>query len=129
MSSGGPSTMRTMQPVGTGTIVWLPFSVAASKREGLTRCPLARGRFRKVEFGRYDLVTKLASGGMGEVYLARILGVEGFKKWVALKRIYPHLHRNNTHRAMFVREAKLLAGLTQPNIVQVLALGTTNDEL
>ena len=41
--------------------------------------------------GRYELCFELASGGMASVYLARIDGVSGFEKLVALKRIHRHL--------------------------------------
>lgn len=79
--------------------------------------------------GRYELVRRLAGGGMGEVFAARMLGAEGFVKDVALKRIYPHLAGSQKHRQLFVREAKLVAQLTHPNIVQVIELGTDGDDL
>ncbi len=74
-------------------------------------------------FGRYEIVHKLASGGMGEVFLARSVGAAGFQKHVVIKKLLPHL----TEQAQFVegliREAKLLVRLDHPNIVQVLDLG------
>ena len=66
---------------------------------------------------------------MGEVFAARILGAEGFVKDVALKRIYPHLAGSQKHRQLFVREAKIVAQLSHPNIVQVLELGNDGDDL
>ncbi len=66
---------------------------------------------------------------MGEVFAARILGAEGFVKDVALKRIYPHLAGSQKHRQLFVREAKIVAQLSHPNIVQVLELGTDGNDL
>lgn len=66
---------------------------------------------------------------MGEVFAAKIRGAEGFTKPVALKRIYPHLAGDPQHRQLFVREAKIVAQLSHPNIVQVIELGTEGDEL
>ena len=66
---------------------------------------------------------------MGEVYRAHVDGVAGFRKTVAVKRIYPDLAMDADYRKMFIREAKLAAALTHPNIVQVLELGESSDEL
>ncbi|MFO0748093.1 MAG: hypothetical protein U1F43_20915, partial [Myxococcota bacterium] len=41
--------------------------------------------------GRYELLSRLGAGGMGEVYLARSRGAGGFEKQVVIKRILPHL--------------------------------------
>jgi serine/threonine protein kinase len=51
-----------------------------------------------VQLGRYELLEKLASGGMGEVFLGRSAGAEGFEKLVAIKRIYPDLAGEQRHR-------------------------------
>ncbi len=80
-------------------------------------------------FGRYELLERIAAGGMGEVYRARLAGVEGFKKSVALKRIYPHLSGDVRYRELFIREAKVVAELSHPNIVQVMELGARDDDL
>lgn len=74
-------------------------------------------------YGRYEIVRKLASGGMGEVYLARSVGVAGFQKYVVIKKILPHLVEQPQFVEGLVREAKLLVMLDHPNIVQVLDLG------
>jgi len=62
-------------------------------------------------------------GGMAEVFKAKRSGVEGFEKIVAMKRILPHLSDNKEFVDMFVDEAKMVAGLTHPNIVQIFDLG------
>ncbi|MBI5548240.1 MAG: serine/threonine protein kinase [Deltaproteobacteria bacterium] len=82
-----------------------------------------------MNLGRYELCEKLSTGGMGEVFRARIHGAEGFKRDVAIKRIHPHLSAKARHREMFVREAKLLATLSHPNIVQVYELASDGAEL
>jgi serine/threonine protein kinase len=74
-------------------------------------------------FGPYRLLEKVASGGMAEVFRAKRTGVEGFEKVVAVKRILRHLSDNKEFVDMFVNEAKMVAGLTHPNIVQIYDLG------
>ncbi|MBK8480287.1 MAG: serine/threonine protein kinase [Proteobacteria bacterium] len=73
--------------------------------------------------GRYEIIDRLATGGMGEVYLARVVGAAGFQKLVVIKKILPHLAEQATFVEGLVKEAKLLTELTHPNIVQVLDLG------
>jgi serine/threonine protein kinase len=76
-----------------------------------------------VVYGPYRLLERIAVGGMAEVFKAVRAGVEGFQKVVAVKRILPHLSDNQEFVAMFVNEAKMVAGLTHPNIVQIYDLG------
>ena len=79
--------------------------------------------WRDAEFGPYRLLERVAVGGMAEVFKAKRTGVEGFEKVVAVKRILPHLSENEDFVEMFVHEAKVVAGLTHPNIVQIFDLG------
>jgi serine/threonine protein kinase len=74
-------------------------------------------------YGPYRLLERIAVGGMAEVFKAKRSGVEGFEKVVAVKRILPHLSDNKEFVDMFVDEAKMVAGLTHPNIVQIFDLG------
>ena len=60
---------------------------------------------------------------MAEVFKAKRTGVEGFEKVVAVKRILPHLSDNKEFVDMFIDEAKMVAGLAHPNIVQISDLG------
>jgi len=73
--------------------------------------------------GRYEIITKLAVGGMGEVFLARSVGAAGFQKHVVIKKILPHLVEQESIVEALVHEAKLMVRLDHPNIVQVLDLG------
>jgi eukaryotic-like serine/threonine-protein kinase len=70
--------------------------------------------------GRYQIVRRLAAGGMGIVYLARAGGAAGFAKPVVIKRILPGLAENREFAGMFVREAQILSYLHHPGIVDVL---------
>jgi TonB family protein len=74
-------------------------------------------------FGQYVLEEHIATGGMAQVYKARMLGMEGFQKTVAIKRILPHLTSNEEFVKMFVDEAKLAAQLNHSNIIHIYDLG------
>jgi serine/threonine protein kinase len=84
------------------------------------------GLSSSTRLGRYEVLDLLATGGMGEVYLARALGPEQFEKLVALKRILPHLHDDEDFVEMFLQEARLAATLDHPNLVQVIELGRSD---
>ncbi len=71
------------------------------------------------KFGRYELLKRLAGGGMGEVYLARQRGLAGFQKLLVIKTLLPHLCEDEELIAMFKDEARLCAHLVHPNICQV----------
>ncbi len=78
--------------------------------------------------GRYQLVHKLATGGMAELFLARTSGIEGFEKVVVLKRILGHLQDNKTFVNMFLDEARIAAHLEHPNIVNVYDIGRVGED-
>lgn len=78
--------------------------------------------------GRYELRFELASGGMGSVYLARLAGVAGFEKLVALKRIHPHLAKQKDCVEMFLDEAKIASRITHPNVCSVFDFGEADGE-
>ena len=75
------------------------------------------------QFGRYTLIERLAVGGMAEVFRAKIVSSHGFEKIIVIKRILPHLAADRTFVTMFIDEAKVMAQLTHPKIVQVLDFG------
>jgi serine/threonine-protein kinase len=74
-------------------------------------------------FGKYSLVARLATGGMAEIFLARLQGAAGFEKLVCIKRILPHLARDKQFVAMFLDEARIAARISHPNVCQVFELG------
>ena len=78
-------------------------------------------------YGQYLLLDRVATGGMAEVFRAKRRGVEGFEKMLAVKRILPHLSDNKDFVEMFINEAKMVAGLSHPNIVQIFDLGKIED--
>ena len=78
-------------------------------------------------YGKYQLIKRLAMGGMARIYLARQRGPEGVEKQVVVKRILPHLAENEDFVRMFLDEARIAARLNHPNIVQIFDLGAQDD--
>ncbi len=74
---------------------------------------------------RYELIGEIASGGMATVYLARLTGVGGFQRFVAIKRLHPHLQGESEFVEMFLDEARLAAGIHHPNVVPILEVGAS----
>lgn len=73
--------------------------------------------------GRYELVRKVAAGGMAEIFLARQWGEAGFFRDVVIKRLFAHLAEHEQQVRMFQDEGRLLAELAHPNIPQVYDVG------
>jgi len=69
---------------------------------------------------RYELVERVAVGGMAEVFRAKAYGPHGFEKVLAIKRILPALAADPKFERRFIAEAKLAVSLSHANIVQVL---------
>ncbi|HYQ14640.1 MAG TPA: serine/threonine-protein kinase, partial [Polyangiaceae bacterium] len=82
-----------------------------------------------VRLGDYEVVRRIATGGMAEIYEARRPGPRGFAKRVALKRILPELAMDDRLVRMFCAEARVHAALTHPNLVSVLDFGEADGEL
>ncbi|HUS64859.1 MAG TPA: serine/threonine-protein kinase [Kofleriaceae bacterium] len=78
-------------------------------------------------FGKYFLGDKIATGGMAEIYLAKLLGPGGFEKQLVIKQISPALSNERQFVELFVAEAKTLVSLSHGNIVPVYELGQVGD--
>ncbi len=72
---------------------------------------------------RFELIAEIASGGMATVYLGRLSGAGGFQRFVAIKRLHPHLANDEEFVQMFLDEARLAARLHHPNVVPILEIG------
>jgi serine/threonine protein kinase len=79
--------------------------------------------------GRYEVAGHLATGGMAEILLGRLVGPAGFERPVVIKRILPHLAREPSFVQMFLDEARIAATVRHPNVVAVHELLHENDEL
>jgi serine/threonine-protein kinase len=78
---------------------------------------------QRVPFGNYELLRKLAHGGMAEVFLGVRSGESPDEGQVVVKRILPELSNDPRFLAMFVNEAQLAAQMDHPNIVRVSDFG------
>ncbi len=118
LKSSRPGTTPAPQPPP------LPEAAApaatAARPEELTLVEELSGPDR---FGQYEILERIASGGMAELFRARRSGVEGFQKIVAIKKILPHIAGDEEFIKMFADEAKVAALLSHPNIVHIFDLG------
>jgi serine/threonine protein kinase len=78
--------------------------------------------------GRYQVIGRLATGGMAEVYLALSGELSGYRTLVVIKRILPHLASNQEFIRMFLDEARIAALLDHPNVVRIIEVGHDGDE-
>ncbi|MBK7862710.1 MAG: serine/threonine protein kinase [Archangiaceae bacterium] len=78
---------------------------------------------RNLQLGRYALGERIATGGMGEVYLARQESLGNFEKLVAMKLLLPHLAEDPDAVEGFLAEARLQARMSHPNVVQIFDVG------
>jgi tRNA A-37 threonylcarbamoyl transferase component Bud32 len=75
------------------------------------------------QIGRWQVIRRLGSGGMADVYLCHAKGEAGFEKVVALKLMHQHLARNQRAVDHFLDEARLAAKISHPNVVAIQDLG------
>src|ERR1043166_1669447 len=79
--------------------------------------------------GRYEVLAKLATGGMGEIFLARIAGVAGFEKLCVIKRILPHLADDSRFRQMMIAEAQIVSKMSHANVADIYELDEIDGQL
>lgn len=94
-----------------------------------SRTDLMTSSESSLSFGKYRLTRLIARGGMGEVYLARLVGELGFEKRLVIKTILPHLAANPRFVELFAAEAKTAVALSHGNIVPIYELGRAGDTL
>ena len=80
------------------------------------------------QFGNYILLDRINVGGMAEVFRGKQVGVEGFAKLVALKRILPNISQDPDFIEMFIDEAKLANQMAHANVVQIYDLGQVSEQ-
>ena len=77
-------------------------------------------RLPTARIGRYALFDQFAEGGIATVHFGRIDGAGGFSRIVAIKRLLPHLVKNEEFTEMLLKEARLAARVRHPNVVPTL---------
>ncbi|MEO6954194.1 MAG: protein kinase [Polyangia bacterium] len=93
--------------------------VSRARAESHTRSDAPAGTL-----GRYRVLRPLSRGGMAEILLAVHEGIGGFEKLIALKKIRRQLlERRKVAVELFLNEAKIVANLNHPNIVQTFEVG------
>jgi serine/threonine protein kinase len=88
----------------------------ALSRRAKTPIPIAHS------IGNYEVIRKLATGGMGEVFLAKQRGPVAFSRDVVLKKLHAGYTEDAEFVRMFLNEAQLAANLSHPNIVHIYDL-------
>ncbi len=74
-------------------------------------------------YGRYELLGRIAYGGMAEIFLAREAGHQGTQRLLVIKRVLPNVAEDRHFVDMFVDEARLAMLLSHPNICHVYSFG------
>jgi CRP-like cAMP-binding protein len=78
-------------------------------------------------FGKYVLERRLATGGMAEVFLASTVSGGGVVRTCVIKRILPEFSKDRQFVSMFIDEARILIGLSHPNVVRLYDFGRVED--
>jgi serine/threonine protein kinase len=76
-----------------------------------------------VTFGKYEIIRRIATGGMAEIFLAREHQIEGFERPVVIKKVLPQFAKEKDLIQMFLQEARTAALLEHTNIVRIYGLG------
>jgi serine/threonine protein kinase len=79
-------------------------------------------------FGKYELLDRIAAGGMAEIFRARYEPAPGVMKSVVIKKILPHYAENKGFIGMFTNEARIVMGLSHGNIAQVFDFGAIDGD-
>src|SRR5579864_7852127 len=120
-SAPGAPRVAAFPPASAGSV--LPGGDSSLATQRIQMVPREAPEPAGETFGQYTLLERIAVGGMAEVWKARMRGVEGFQKTVAIKKILPYMTGNTDFISMFIDEAKLAAQLSHPNIVHIYDLG------
>jgi len=82
---------------------------------------------RLSRLGKYELVQRIAVGGMSEIFLASQRGLDGFERAVIIKCIREDLNTDEEVKQMFLDEARIAACLKHPNVVHLYDVGRENN--
>lgn len=125
-----PAQQLTQQPFGVtnmtapGVAAGTPSPVDMISGPALPQGQIGAGAV----VGKWEVVRRLGSGGMADVYLAQARGEAGFQKLVAIKIMHGHLARNQRAVEHFLDEARLAARVVHPNVVAIQDLGKIGND-
>ncbi len=80
-----------------------------------------------IPFGKYLLLDRINVGGMAEVFFAKVFGIDGQERIVAVKKILPTMVEDEEFIGMFIDEARIAVQLDHANIVQIFELGKVEE--
>lgn len=72
---------------------------------------------------RYQLLARLAVGGMASIWLGRLTGKHGFERLVAVKTMLPEIASEPLFRTMLLDEARIASGIRHANVAEILDVG------
>ncbi len=75
------------------------------------------------QFGHFEILGRIARGGMAEIFLARERGEDGERRHVVLKRVLPEFEHNEDFLRMFLEEGQICTRLYHPNVCHVYECG------
>src|SRR3990172_4199188 len=73
--------------------------------------------------GKYQIVRRIATGGMGEIYLAKQSGPAAFDRYVILKTLLPQYADDERMRNQFLDEGRIVGSINHPNVVAMFEVG------
>lgn len=124
MPSGKPRQNYEQETVAEGEMRFLPRAEAPRSVGKISLPPPAPRLIPGHRLDRYELLCPIAQGGMASVWVARIQGVHGFEKLVAIKTILAEYAMDPQYEAMFLNEARLIANIHHHNVAEILDLGS-----
>lgn len=98
-------------------------STTGDSSRGETRALFASSDGARVRLGDYEILGKIATGGMATVYRARKLATFGVAREFAIKTIHPHLADVPGFADRFMDEARLASKVRHPNVCAVIDAG------
>src|SRR5262245_21097216 len=78
---------------------------------------------------RYEVLTRIAAGGMASVYVGRVRGASGFSRLVAIKRPHAWVVADDSLKGQLEKEARVASMIHHPNVVSVLDVENVDGEL
>src|SRR5258708_1990055 len=91
------------------------------------RISAQQGSASSRQLGRYELIAEIASGGMGTVLLARLMGAGGFQRLFAIKLLHKQYAADAEFIQMLLDEARIAARIHHPNVVSIQEVAEASD--